>query len=472
MCSCVVRKCLAAFGAVLLLGVVRPAWALLPVEHWTQPDGARVWLVQSAHLPMVDVEVAFDGGLRRDPAGQAGLAGAVALMTTKGLAAVPQQAGLPAQAALDETEVSDAWTDLGASFGATASRDALHYRLRSLTRPDLLDAAVQLGARHIAAPAWPDKVWERVRQSWSASLAEAATRPAVVAQRAFAGAVFGDHPYGAQATAQTLGAIALEDMRRFHGRSVRACQARVSIVGAVTREQAQELTRVLLARLPASADCADLPQVPEVQPLGAAADIRIPFTAAQAQVLLGQVGVPRRTDDHVALVVGNHILGGGGFTSRLVEAVREKRGLAYGVSSSFSPGLHAGAFTIALQTRPDQAQLALDISRQVLEDFVREGPTQAELRAAKDFLISGFALSIDSNAKLLANVAGIAGHDLPLDYLDTWTAQVEALTVADVHAAMQRALQPQRMVSVVLGGAQAADAEADTGAGAASGAGR
>ena len=131
----------------------------------------------------------------------------------------------------------------------------------------------------------------------------------------------------------------------------------------------------------------------------------------------------------------------------------EKRGLTYGVSSSFSPGLHAGSFTVGLQTRPDQAAQAVALVRQMVKDFVDNGPTQAELKAAKDNLVGGFALRIDSNRKLLANLAGIAWNDLPLNYLDTWTQQVEKVTTADIRAAFARKLQPGKMVTVILGAA-------------------
>ncbi|MDR6768830.1 putative Zn-dependent peptidase, partial [Acidovorax delafieldii] len=196
------------------------------------------------------------------------------------------------------------------------------------------------------------------------------------------------------------------------------------------------------------------PPVGEVAALTAPAEKAIPFASAQAHVLIGQPGFQRRDPDFLALLVGNHILGGGGFVSRLTHEVREKRGLSYSVYSYFAPGLHAGAFTVGLQTRPDQAAQAVQVSRDVIARFVAEGPTEAELRAAKDNLIGGFALRIDSNKKLLGNVANIAWNDLPLDYLDQWAKKVEALTVADVRTAMAQKLQPDRMVTVVVGGKQ------------------
>lgn len=183
-----------------------------------------------------------------------------------------------------------------------------------------------------------------------------------------------------------------------------------------------------------------------------ASEQRIPFKSTQASLLMGQPGFKRDDPDFFALTVGNYILGGGGFVSRLTTEVREKRGLTYGVSSYFSPGLHAGAFTVGLQTRADQVDQALGVVRQVLREFVSEGPSEAELRAAKDNLMGGFPLRLDSNAKLLENVANIAWFGLPLDYLQTWTGQIDRISAADIKAAFQRKLQPERMLTVVVGG--------------------
>ena len=166
---------------------------------------------------------------------------------------------------------------------------------------------------------------------------------------------------------------------------------------------------------------------------------------------MGQPGYKRDDPAYFALLVGNYILGGGGFVSRLQNEVREKRGLTYGAYSNFQPGLHAGAFTVSLQTRPDQAAQALDVARSVVKDFVANGPTDDELKAAKDNLVGGFALLIDSNRKLLGNISSIAWNDLPLTYLDTWTEQVGKVTAGDIKAAFAAKLQPDKMVTVVLG---------------------
>lgn len=435
------------FALALLLGCT-PLLAAIPIQQWAQPSGARIYLVESPSIPMVDVRVEFDAGGRREPADKAGLASITAGMISKG---VDARNGEPA---LDENQLGEAWADLGAGFGAGAGSDRMSFSLRSLAYPDLLPKAVQLAARQIGEPAFPDLIWQRERQRLAAAIREANTRPGTLAGRAYAAAVYGSHPYGHEMTEATLERISVQDMRQAY-RLIEPCRAKVSIVGAVTRAQADALVTALLARLPAAATghCEPLAPVAEVAPLAEPTVKAIPFASAQAHVLIGQPGHKRNDPDHFPLLVGNYILGGGGFVSRLSQEVREKRGLSYSVSSYFSPGLHAGAFTVGLQTRPDQAAQAVQVARDVVARFVAEGPTDAELKAAKDNLVGGFPLLIDSNRKLLDNVANIAWNDLPLDYLDTWTARVQRITGAEVRAAFGRKLQPQRMVTVTVGAA-------------------
>ena len=448
---------LMAVGVAVLL-LVPTAWAGIPIQYWSQPSGVQVYLAESHSIPMVDLQMDFDAGARRDPADKAGLASVTAGMTSKGVLA-SKLSGID-EPALDENGLSEAWVDLGASFGAGAGNDRMSFSLRSLTYPDLLAKATRLAARQLGEPAFPATVWLRERERLSAAVKESNTRPATVAGRAFASAVYGTHPYGFDINEAALSQIDVADMRALYAGLITPCRAKVSIVGAVTRAQADDMVRQLFARLAASASaagCTPLPAIPEVAALTAPLEKYIAFDSAQAHVLLGQPGYQRKDPDFFALTVGNYILGGGGFVSRLTAEVREKRGLSYSVYSGFSPGLHAGAFTIGLQTRPDQAKQALTVSREVLARFVQDGPTQAELDAAKSNLIGGFPLLIDSNRKLLGNLANIAWNNLALDYLDSWTQQVDKVTVADVRNAFARKLQPEKMVTVVVGANNAAN---------------
>ena len=440
-------------GITALFGM-GSAQAALPIQHWTLANGAKVYLVSTNALPIVDVQIDFDAGTRRDPAAQAGLASTSAAMVEKGV-----RAGRNGEPALDQNALGEAWADLGASFDVSAGTDRTSYTLRTLSDPALLTKAVALAAREIGEPSFPDDIWPRERERINAAIKEANTKPATVVGRAFAQAVYGTHPYGQEVTEATLARIDTAAMRQRYEQLILPCRAKLSIVGAVTRAEAEALATTLLSRLPSPAACAPLPAIAPVVALTAPKDECIAFDSAQAHVFIGQPGYPRQDPDHFALTLGNYVLGGGGFVSRLTEEVREKRGLAYSVYSGFAPGLDAGAFRIGFQTRPDQAEAATKVSRDVLAKFVAEGPTEKELKAAKDNLIGGFPLLLDSNRKLIGNVANIAWYGLPLDYLDTWTARMNAVTAADIQAAFARKLQPQRMVTVVVGGKQAAAAQ-------------
>ena len=458
------------------------AQAAVPIAHWTLPNGAKIYLASVDALPIVDLELDFDAGSRRDPPAQAGLGGVMAGMVEKGVKAAESAApGRPKQArvasggsedmsvpgvratyamAMDENALGEAWADLGAAFNVGASSERLSFTLRSLSDPALLGKAIELASRQIGDPSFPEDVWLRERERIGAAIKEANTKPATIAGRAFAQAVYGSHPYGQETTSETLARISAVDLRARYASLIVPCRAKLSIVGAVTRAQAETMAMALLSRLPgggadsANGACAALPAIAAIAPLAAARDERIAFASAQAHVLIGQPGYRRSDPDHFALTLGNYILGGGGFVSRLTEEVREKRGLSYSVYSGFAPGLEAGAFRLSLQTRPDQVDEAVKVSRQVLAKFVADGPTEAELKAAKDNLIGGFPLLLDSNRKLLGNIANMAWNDLPLDYLETWTDRMNAITVTDITSAFARKLQPDRMVTVVVGGAQ------------------
>lgn len=434
------RVCVVVVGAVL----AAPVSAALPIAHWVHPTGAKVFVVSNHALPMVDMQMDIDAGARRDPEGQTGLAAATAMLLPQG---VRSHAGRPA---LDENGVVEAWADWGAQFSVSATADRMSFRLRTLSQDAVLQGAMALSSQQIAAPRWDGSIWQRDRQRLIASWQNEQERPDVRASQAFHQAVYQGHPYGRTATPHTWGAIRAGDISRFYARHARACEARITVVGDVDTAQAHALVDQWLQALPA-VGCASLPPVLDVAALPNAVHIVTPMPEAQAHIWVGQPGMARNDPDFLPLLVGNHILGGSGFTSRLMQDIREQRGLTYGVQSFFSPGRHAGAFAVTLQTRPDQAELAVQLIHEHIARFVQEGPSAQELEQAQAALINGFALRLDTNRKLLDNLAALAWNDLPIDYLDTWTQHVQAITAEQIRVAFARVLQPERMVTVVLG---------------------
>jgi zinc protease len=268
-------------------GAVGWAHASLPIQHWTQPSGARVYLVESHAIPMVDVQIDIDAGSRRDPAAQAGLASVMAVQMANGTLAEPQGQG-PYPKALDENQIGEAWADLGASFGGSAGGDRMSFALRSLSYPDLLDKAVALAARQMAHPAFPEAMWLRDRERISASIRESLTKPGTVVQQRFAQAVYGTHPYGFRATPESLSRIGAQDLKNLHAQALRSCRATVSVVGALTRAQTDALVQRLLAQWPRESGCPSLPPVPEVASLAVAQDLPRLFCSAGGQPHFGR----------------------------------------------------------------------------------------------------------------------------------------------------------------------------------------
>jgi zinc protease len=222
----------------------------------------------------------------------------------------------------------------------------------------------------------------------------------------------------------------------------------VAIVGDVSRAEAEQIAKQLTAALPAGAPPVALPP-PEMP---ARTTERIDHPSAQAHIVMGMPGLTRDDPDYYPLLVGNYALGGGGFVSRLTKEVRDKRGFAYSVYSYFQPQKVAGPFQIGLQTRGSQAAEAGKVAEDVLTAFVAEGPTEEELQAARDNIINGFGLRLDSNRKILDYVAIIGFYQLPLDWLDAYPRKVAAVTVAAVRDAFSRRVRAQNLVTVVAGG--------------------
>lgn len=412
------------------------ALAGVNIEHWATSSGARVYFVAAPQLPMLDVAIKFVAGEAYAPATKAGLAS-----LTHGL--------LDAGAAgLDEEQIAQRLADSGARLAGSVDEDGAMLTLRTLTASSEREAALELLRAVSSAPTFPEAALAREKTRAIAALREGDTRPEVIAAKRFAAAIYPGHPYGVSPTAESVAGITREDVLDFYRRCYTAKRAVISLVGAIRRAEAEAIAERLTADLPTGDGAPPLPPVslPEKQ------TITLPHPAAQSHILLGLPAVRRGDADYFPLLVGNYSLGGGGFVSRLMQEVREKRGYAYSVESHFEPRRQPGPFQIGLQTKREQTAAALAVVEDVLTGFIERGPTAAELAAAKKNLVAGFALRLDSNAKLLGYLSLIGFYDLPLTYLDDFPARVEAVTAEQVRAAFARHVPREHRVTVIVAG--------------------
>lgn len=414
------------------------------IQHWQTDKGTRVYFVPAPELPMLDIRMLFAAGSAHDD-GQPGLAGLASGLLDKGAAG------------LSANDIADRLEGLGAELTTGSLRDSAWVSLRSLSDPAQLEPAMELMSQVISQPDFNKRDFKRERERKLVALRRSEQEPSSIAGYRFYEAVFGKHPYATRpiGTEASLKKITLKDIRAYYKQYYVARNAIIAIVGDVDRKDAERLASQLTMELPAGEAAAETPVVPR---LAQAAEQRIHHPSTQTTVRMGAPGMHRGDPDYFPLYVGNHVLGGGGLVSRLFIEVRDKRGLSYGVSSYFSPMAQDGPYTLGLQTRNDQVDEALDVMRSILIEYHDKGPTDKELTASRKNITGGFALRIDSNSKIVEYLGMIGFYNLPLDYLDTFNDKIMAVTREQIIDAYQRRVDPDRMVTVIVGG----DAEENT----------
>jgi zinc protease len=424
-----------------LVGVAsHAAKAGLDIQHWKTDSGMRVYFARAPELPIVDLSLLLDAGSARD-GDLPGLANMTATLLNEG------------SDGWSANEIAIRFEEVGAEYGSGVELDQASMSLRSLSDPQLFKPALDTFIKVVTAPSFPRSAFERVRNQTLVALQEEAQSPEAIASKAFYRAIYGDHPFASpvSGTEQSVHEITRAHVQQFHERYYVAGNAVLALVGDLTRAQAEHVAERISEAMPKGAPPAPLPAV---KPLDKAKAVNVPFPSEQAHVYIGQTGIPRGHPQYFPLYVGNHVLGGSGFTSRLVKAVRVTRGLSYSVYSYFLPEAVAGPFMIGLQTRADQADRASRVALDVVQEFVKEGPTQQELELATGNITGGFPLRIDSNQDILEYLALIGYYRLPLDYLDTFNQNIKAVDQATIRTAFQEQLDVSHMVKVIVGGGQ------------------
>ena len=432
--------------ASTLACLAQAANATLPIQQWQTASGARVLFVETHELPMIDLAVDFPAGSSRDTPEKSGLAAlAVGLMRS-------------GAGEFTEDQISERLASIGAELSGRFDMDRAGYGLRTLSSSREREEALGLLTAVLQKPTFPDHVFLREQQRVLAGLREGETRPEVLADREFRHLLYGNHPYALRGSgeAATVAKLTRDDLVAFYRDHFFAGDAVISMIGDLTHGEAVAIAEQLTSGLPARAQ--PLAPLPPVEQLQAGRISRIPHPATQAHILIGQPGIKRLDQDYFALFLGNYVLGGGGFSSRLSDEIRQKRGYAYSTYSFFNPLALEGPFQISVQTKREQTEEALKVAQETLAKFVAEGPTAQELDSAKQNIIGGFPLRIDSNKKIQEYLSIIGFYRLPLTYLDEFPDRIEQLTLEQVRDAWRRRVHPDRMVTVVVAGGEAANA--------------
>jgi zinc protease len=421
-----------------LLFLPLTVFAIPTIQHWETDNGAQVYYVPAPDLPMVDIEIVFDAGSARD-GNKSGLAA-----LTNGL--LNEGAG-----GYSANQIAEHFANLGAEISNSVDRDMATFSLRSLTESELLEPALEMLSVLLAKPDFEPIPFQRVQQQMLANLQYQEQSPDDIATRAFYKAIYGTHPYAnlPSGTMASVAKLTPEDVKAFHNRYYVAKNALIAIVGAVDRKAAESIANKLVNQVPIGK--AALP-LPPVAPLKIAKSININHPSTQTHILMGQPGIARGDVDYFSLYVGNYILGGSGLVSLLAEEVREKRGLAYSTYSYFSPQRVAGPFLASLETRNEKVQEALKILESTVRNFIETGPSEAALKKAKQGITGMFPLRIKNNSAILGYLAVIGFYHLPLDYLNKFNSNIEAVTLEMITDAFKRRVHPDKFVTISVGG--------------------
>ncbi|KTC37210.1 peptidase M16 [Pseudomonas sp. ABAC61] len=390
-----------------------PSHRNLNVQTWNTAEGAKVLFVEARELPMFDMRLIFAAGSSQD-----GNTSGLALLTNAML-----NEGVPGK---DVGAIARGFESLGADIGNGAYKDMAVVSLRSLSAVDKRQPALKLFAEVVGKPTFPADSLARIKNQLLAGFEYQKQNPGKLASLELMQRLYGNHPYAhaSEGNAKSVPSISLAQLQAFHAKAYTAGNGVIALVGDLSRSDAEAIAAQVSSALPKGPALAKIEQ--PVEPKASVGHIEFP--SSQTNLLLAQLGIDRDDPDYAAVSLGNQILGGGGFGTRLMSEVREKRGLTYGVYSGFTP----------MQVRGPT-------------EYLKNGPTQKELDDAKRELAGSFPLSTASNADIVGQLGAMGFYNLPLSYLEDFMRQSQALTVEQVKAAMNKHLSVDKMVIVSAG---------------------
>ncbi|MBI6628484.1 M16 family metallopeptidase [Pontibaca salina] len=432
------------FAALALTLLSLPAWAEVDIAEITSPEGITAWLVEEHEIPFTALELRFRGGTSLDPEDKRG---AVYLMT-----------GLLEEGAgdLDARSYARALEEVAASIGYDANSDYVSISARFLT--ENRDEAVALLRQAIHAPRFDPEAVERVRAQVLSGLSSDLKRPNAIASNAFSQMAFDGHPYGSdgKGTLESVAALSREDLLAAHGAVFARDRLYIGAVGDITAEELGKLVDDLLADLPESG--APIPPLAKVDITGGTTVID--FDTPQSVAVFGQQGIDRDDPDFFAAYILNQILGGGSFESRLMQEVREKRGLTYGVYTYLAPRDLAALYMGGVASANNRMAETVEVIRAEWADLAENGVTQDELDKAKTYLTGAYPLRFDGNARIAGIMVGMQMQGLPIDYIATRNDMVNAVTLDEINRVASELLRPEQLHFVVVGRPDGLDSDA------------
>ncbi|MGE5218427.1 MAG: M16 family metallopeptidase [Chloroflexota bacterium] len=434
------RGCLLA--ALAAIFSVFPAWAGIVPKRMVLDNGLVLLTSEQRTLPMVSIEMLIDAGARYEPGNQAGLANLTARLLTY---------GTQRRSAL---QISEALDFIGASLSAGCGEDVASVSLTILKKD--LATGLDLLAEILTQSTFPAAEIDRQKQAVIASIRAREEDPGAVAATRFAAALFPQSPYGrpVEGTEASVKALQRKNLQEHFTRYYRPNRAIIAVVGDIgEKEIAQALSKAFSGWKKGE------PSGKTLTPanIGGAQQVEVNKDLTQSNIILGHNGVARGNPDYYAVQVMNYILGGGGFSSRAMDSIRNERGLAYSVYSVFAAEKSYGSFQFVMQTKNETASEAIRLAKEEIRRIREEPVSEQELNDAKDYMIGSFPLRFDTNRKVAGFLAQVEYYQLGLDYPEQYSGLIRKVTREDVQRVAKQYLQPEKLITVIVGNLKKAD---------------
>ena len=430
---------------ILLIIMIIPniTQANIEILEYKTKNGIKVLYSQSENIPMIDIKITFDAGSNRDA-------------TLKGLSMITHNLLDEGTSKMNSEEIASSFESTGAVFNTSVNKDKSSISLRSLADKKYLEPSLKTFLNILSDSIFPQHEVSLQKERTISSIIEDESDPSDISMNLFFKEVYKDYVYGTPTIGEknTIKKISRKDVLNFYRNNLNHVNAKIAIVSSLPKKDIILLSEKISKSLERE-NIKKRENIVQLKKNNKKNYVYKKINSEQAHIYIGGMSIKRGSENHLPLYVGNYIFGGSGFSARLMQELRVKRGYTYGVYSYIYPMKDIGPFVIGIETKSEQAQASIQLIQKMLKDFCENGPSSEEIKHAKEAIINGFPLRVDSNSDILNYLSMINYYDLPIDYLDKFTQNISRITKKDIITAFQEEIDYKNLTTLVVGNEKA-----------------
>ena len=417
--------------------------ANIEISEYETSNGIKVLYSKSENIPMIDIKITFDAGSNRDG-------------NLKGLSMLTHNLLDEGTTKLSAEEIASSFESTGAVFNTSVNKDKSSISLRSLADKKYLGPSLKTFLNILSDSTFPQKELSLQKDRTVSTIIEDESDPSDISMNLFFKEIYKNYAYGYPSIGEKsiIKNISRKDIVNFYKNNLNQKTAKIAIVSSLSKKDVEALSEKISKSLERKDILVDKNTI-QLKKDNKEKYIYKKFNSKQAHIYIGGLAIKRGAKNHLPLYVGNYIFGGSGFSARLMQELRVKRGYTYGVYSYIYPMKNIGPFVIGIETKSEQAQISVELIHNMLQEFIENGPTNEEIKHAKEAIINGFPLRVDSNSDILNYLSMINYYDLPMDYLAKFTENISKITKKDIISAFKEEIDYKNLTTLVVGNEKA-----------------